>query len=175
MLIVMIPVLIFLPMQATLVVMASIKIAPALIFCAISALPPPVEPLDRDDDGYTTTTDCNDDDASIHPDAVEIIADGIDQNCDACELCYLDSDSDGVRPDSGATISSTDLLCTGAREASLATPTGDCNDANATIHPGATEICNDGIDQNCDNLPTPCGLYGTTTADSADLSFFDVS
>lgn len=141
------------------------------LLCDISP-PPPAEPLDRDDDGYTTTTDCNDDDATIHPDAVEGIADGIDQNCDARELCYLDNDSDGVRPDGGATISSTDLICTGAREASLTTPAGDCNDANATIHPGATEICNDGVDQNCDDLPTPCGLYGALTTDSADLSFF---
>lgn len=57
--------------------------------------------------------------------------------------------------------------------------TGDCNDGNDGIHPGATEICGDGVDQNCQAgdlvcTPADAGVVdsgtpvdsGTGTADS---------
>jgi hypothetical protein len=39
-----------------------------------------------------------------------------------------------------------------AYNSSYCTTGNDCNDANATIHPNAVEICNDNIDNDCDGL-----------------------
>ncbi len=97
-----------------------------------------------------TSGDCNDNDATINPGATEIAGDGVDQNCDGTEVCYKDADDDGYRPDSTSTVTSTDVDCTDSGEAVAGDPTGDCDDGNAAINPGATEIAGDGIDQNCD-------------------------
>ena len=70
------------------------------------------KPVDNDGDGFTTRKDCNDNDASINPDAIEICFGGVDENCDGlidgddpvCQtgsqelICYdgLDNDNDGL-------------------------------------------------------------------------------
>lgn len=103
---------------------------------------------DADQDGYDNCSigdygddgkaiDCNDGDLLVNPGTQEICADGIDNNCDGqideggcfIPVC-IDNDSDGY----GA-------YC----ELGL-----DCDDTDATIHPGAAEIPYDNIDQNCD-------------------------
>ena len=38
----------------------------------------------------------------------------------------------------------------------LSSVAGDCDDQNDTVHPGADEICGDGVDQDCDGSDTPC-------------------
>jgi hypothetical protein len=125
--------------------------------------------------GYTTTilplSDCNDTDVSINPGVTEVLYDGIDNDCDTATLdddldgdgfvnandCndndasvnktttfYVDTDKDGF----GSTATAD--LCPATAPAGYAAVSGDCDDTNAAVHPGATEVPYDGIDNDCD-------------------------
>ncbi|TMI79633.1 MAG: T9SS type A sorting domain-containing protein, partial [Bacteroidetes bacterium] len=98
--------------------------------------------------GYVDNNqDCNDGNASVHPKATEIPDDGIDQNCDGADLrtWYQDYDGDGY---GNPLVHQT----ANAKPAGYVSDHTDCDDQHATVHPGATEIPDDGIDQDCDGL-----------------------
>jgi len=82
---------------------------------------------DNDGDGYLAPEDCDDNDASINPEAEEI-CDGIDNNCN-------------IQIDEGFDTDADEYTSCG----------GDCNDSSADIHPEALEYCN-GTDNDCDGI-----------------------
>jgi hypothetical protein len=100
--------------------------------------------------GYVRTNDdCDDAFAAVNPAAQETPGDGLDQDCDGSELCYVDADGDGAREPDGATRISPNTSCADPGEADQNTPATDCDDGNAGQGPGTEETC-DGRDEDCD-------------------------
>ena len=97
--------------------------------------------------------DCDDGNRDIYPGAMEQ-CNSRDDNCDGrvdeglltgTQKLYPDQDGDGYGVES-----TSPLVVTGcAKMSGYAVLTGDCNDRNAAIHPGASDICNL-LDDNCD-------------------------
>ncbi len=95
--------------------------------------------------------DCNDDDATVNPGNVEVCLNGKDDNCDGnkdedgaagCTNYYLDLDGDTY----GAGVAACKCEKNGNFGAILG---GDCDDSDKAVNPGATEICNNNIDDDC--------------------------
>ncbi|HHO52614.1 MAG TPA: hypothetical protein ENK18_17525 [Deltaproteobacteria bacterium] len=93
--------------------------------------------------------DCNDNDGTILPGAVEGPGDNIDQNCDGVELCYLDSDNDNDRHATTTTTGNNDTDCNDTGEA-LAGANIDCDDNDAARASGNVEIPGNEVDNDCD-------------------------
>lgn len=47
----------------------------------------------------------------------------------------------------------------------------DCDDANASIYPGATELCDNDVDEDCDGSAEACTLAGTSSLADAPAVF----
>ena len=92
-------------------------------------------------------TDCDDGDGDVHPGAAELPGDALDSDCDGVEVCYGDADGDGYA--GPETVRSEDSDCEDEGELDASAPSGDCDDGDDTVHPGADDVCN-GVDDDCD-------------------------
>ncbi len=131
---------------------------------ALAACKP--DDLDQDNDGSVASADCDDANASIHPDAHEY-CDGVDNNCDGDvdegvqrEL-HVDEDGDSY----GA--SEAVLACEGGD--GIVDDGADCDDGDAEVHPGANDLC-DGRDDDCDGQD---GVLQSWYADADEDGFGD--
>ena len=108
------------------------------------------ECYDDDGDGYCedppcvntdeTLIDCDDTTPERSPVAIEVV-NGLDDDCDS-----LIDDNTVVYDDDG------DGYCETPPCVNTTNTESDCNDADGTIYPSATEVCSDGIDNNCNGL-----------------------
>ncbi len=134
--------------------------------------------------------DCDDAAASINAAAVEICGDGIDQNCDglddACAILgCTDVTACNFEPqateDDGSCLFATDWYldldvdgyasevlnaCTspGVDYTSTVLILNDCDVTDASINPGATDVCENGVDEDCSGSDESCTVEGCTDA-----------
>ncbi|MAA79901.1 MAG: hypothetical protein CL916_11645 [Deltaproteobacteria bacterium] len=119
---------------------------------------------DSDDDGYgdfsitgtvVAGTDCADSDLDRNPGELEVVADGIDQDCDGKESCYVDGDGDGVGGSSTSLSSTLDCSASGFDTANT-----DCDDSDGTISAFQTYYADNDGDTfgNPDDTVSECSL-----------------
>ena len=116
--------------------------------------------------------DCDDGNAAINPDVVEDCATTADDNCSGianeegaehCQEWFIDGDEDGFG------TAESRCLCSAEAPFTAEEP-GDCDDSAVSVNPAQTEVCNDGVDNNCDDSAQPCEL-SSELADSQMLYF----
>ena len=121
---------------------------------------------DADSDGFAACEECDDNNRDINPAAVERCDDAnVDEDCDGVaddaddsvdsatfQTWYADADQDGYG-DADTPVQACD------EDASRVDNDLDCDDSDADTYPGAPEVDDDGIDQDCS------GADGTGTSD----------
>lgn len=116
--------------------------------------------------------DCDDDNPTVHPDAIEI-CDFIDNNCNDIQdmdvevnapLWYFDSDGDGYGDFENELSGCPDE--NGDGPSGYVSNYADCNDSNENVYPNAIEYCNE-VDDNCN------GVVDESSASGASIWYRD--
>jgi len=125
-----------------------------------------VEQCSQPQNTITTGGDCDDANDQIYPGATEV-CDGFDNDCDGGTdeglnfiTYYTDADNDGFG------IGSTGSSFCENPGLGFSTNNSDCDDANGLINTSATEILDNGIDENCDGVD---GYLGITENNLLDV------
>ena len=133
-------------------------------------------PVDEDGDGFFSVEsggdDCDDGDVDVHPGADEY-CNGVDDDCDDeidegdaldASTWYADADGDDYG-DAGTTVEA----C--SEPSGYTDDATDCDDVESGVHPGAEEVCNNHLDDDCDGTPGDCTFQAENSLSDADARF----
>ena len=126
----------------------AVPFLPMVLGCSVGDTERPIPPVS---DSTSDSGSHNTDDGAAEPACLVEVWDD------------LDGDGYGVDGSQGF------VDCASVEE--TATTGGDCDDADSSVHPGATEVCGDEIDEDCDGASPPCGFGGDYTIDDGTLLY----
>lgn len=145
------------------------KISVVVLSCAVlaSGFASGSEFSDEDGDEFSVADgDCDDQNARVNPVAMELCSNQIDDDCDGAMdaeddsivLFGADADGDGYITEAAVfggdenamTIGTCSAIPDGYTQPNLDDGQLDCDDANASVNPGASESCNL-VDDDCDD------------------------
>ncbi len=127
----------------------------------------PIEACDEPSGHAANGDDCDDASATTYLGAEEL-CDDLDNDCDLgidegvpTTTWYGDGDGDGYGV-GDSTLEDCQV------PSGYASTDDDCDDGDPSVHPGAAEVCEDGLDNDCDGTPGTCLLSGEYSLADAD-------